>query len=65
MDAKHPKVEFTELLMRDTELSQAEANALVQRVWDAGVAEGTRRLMDDLAAANREIEELRRALGDM
>jgi hypothetical protein len=62
MDAKHPIVELTELVMRETDLSQAEAKALVQRIWDAGVAEGTRRMTADLAAANRETEELRRDL---
>jgi hypothetical protein len=62
MDAKHPIVELTELVMRETDLSQAEAKALVQRIWDAGVAEGTRRMAADLAAANRETEELRRDL---
>ncbi|MYV97489.1 hypothetical protein [Streptomyces sp. SID3343] len=62
MDAKHPIIELTELVMRETDLSQAEAGALVQRIWDAGVAEGTRRMTADLAAANRETEELRRDL---
>jgi len=62
MEAKHPIVELTELVMRETELDQARANALVRRIWDAGIEEGTRRMADDLAAANRETEELRRAL---
>ncbi|MFE3202101.1 hypothetical protein ACWGR4_20730 [Embleya sp. NPDC055664] len=64
MHPKHPIIELTELLMRETDLPQDRANALVRRIWDAGVAEGTRRMMDDLAAANRESEELRRALDD-
>ncbi|OPC78863.1 hypothetical protein B4N89_32545 [Embleya scabrispora] len=62
MHPTHPIIELTELLMRETDLPQDRANALVRRIWDAGVAEGTRRMMDDLAAANRENEELRRAL---
>ncbi|MFI1581612.1 hypothetical protein [Embleya sp. NPDC020630] len=64
MHPRHPIIELTELLMRETDLPQDRANALVRRIWDAGVAEGTRRMMDDLAAANRESEELRRALDD-
>ncbi|MGW1989408.1 hypothetical protein OG948_45925 (plasmid) [Embleya sp. NBC_00888] len=64
MHPKHPIIELTELLMRETDLPQDRASALVQRIWDAGVAEGTRRMTDDLAAANRETEELRRALDD-
>ncbi|WP_439679818.1 hypothetical protein [Embleya sp. MST-111070] len=64
MHPTHPIIELTELLMRETDLPQDRANALVRRIWDAGVAEGTRRMMDDLAAANRESEELRRALDD-
>ncbi|GCD94601.1 hypothetical protein [Embleya hyalina] len=64
MHPRHPIIELTELLMRETDLPQDRASALVRRIWDAGVAEGTRRMMDDLAAANRESEELRRALDD-
>ncbi|WP_331766965.1 hypothetical protein [Embleya sp. NBC_00896] len=62
MEPNHPIIDLTEQLMRETDLPQAKARALVQRIWDAGVAEGTRRMTDDLAAANRETEELRRTL---
>ncbi|MFJ8746265.1 hypothetical protein ACIRL2_43815 [Embleya sp. NPDC127516] len=46
-----------------TGLDQAAAEQLVRRMWDAGVAEGTRRMAADLAAAHLEIAELRAEAG--
>ncbi|MEU0937620.1 hypothetical protein [Embleya sp. NPDC005971] len=61
---EHPIVRLTERVMRATGLGQAEAEALVRQAWDAGVAEGTRRMMADLAAAQREAADLRAQLGE-
>ncbi|WP_143658114.1 hypothetical protein [Embleya scabrispora] len=61
---EHPIVRLTERVMQATGLDQAQAEALVRQVWDEGVAEGTRRMMADLAAAQREAADLRAQLGE-
>jgi hypothetical protein len=55
----HPLIGLVQRLMDRTDLSQAEADRLVREAWDAGVAEGERRQAADLAAAHREVAELR------
>lgn len=64
MDAEHPIVTMTARVIQATGLDQAAAEALVRQAWDAGVAEGTRRMMADLADAHREIADLRAQLGE-
>ncbi|MFJ8745794.1 hypothetical protein ACIRL2_41360 [Embleya sp. NPDC127516] len=60
---EHPIVTLTHRVMAVTGLDQAAAEQLVRQVWEAGVAEGTRRMAADLAAAHREIAELRAEAG--
>ncbi|MFJ8746619.1 hypothetical protein ACIRL2_45685 [Embleya sp. NPDC127516] len=56
---EHPIVTLTHRVMVATGLEQTAAEQLVRQVWEAGVAEGARRMAADLAAAHREIAELR------
>ncbi|OPC79947.1 hypothetical protein B4N89_02395 [Embleya scabrispora] len=60
----HPLIRLTDRLVEASGLSQAEASALLREAWDEGVAEGTRRMMRDLAACQREAADLRRQLGE-
>ncbi|MGW1996455.1 hypothetical protein [Embleya sp. NPDC001921] len=60
---ERPIVPLTYRVMVATGLDQTAAEQLVRRVWETGVAEGTRRMAADLAAAHREITELRAEAG--